>query len=147
MVTRELTACVWRAVQNGLPSALAPFPALRCLRLVLPEPSELQSDNQVDRATLLAETLRQVAGAVPSLRLLADAHIRPTGWRAPEIDIVDGWNFPKRMDDVENEHWWNVSDADRMSPLARISTKEGERLRSELLGVRRQDEDSIYLRT
>ena len=89
-----------------MPGALVELPSLEFLRVILPPdgPESFEYDS-------LAAGGRLAGGAVnifPALRAVAVARELPYGTPVPEIDIVDGWDFPTAFGDVGEELWWGV---------------------------------------
>ena len=109
---------------------------LECLHVILPnvQSSNLQ-ESDMDRAALVARFVGEVADTVPALKVLAVSRIKPEQWSPPEIDIVDGWDLPARMDEVIDEMWWRVLGVHGSKGVVRITSDEGERVRSGIVEI------------
>ena len=97
-------------------------------------------------SALIARFVGNVADAVPTVKLFAVSRATPETsrqWSPPEIDIVDGWDLPARMDGVLGEVWWRVTIYSGRKYVIPVTSAEGEKMRTDIVGVGRSSRQTL----
>ena len=89
----------------------------------------------MDRAKRIAIFVGEVAASVPTLKVLSVSRAKPEQWEPPaEIENVEGWDLQEQEDGVAHGMWWRLYGP---TSVVRITREEGERVRSDIIGVGR----------